>query len=556
VIHKFDSDEDWKTELDNYYEIISLFPRCRCCECRSSQKAEAACVPPEPVCDPGDPGAKRGLNDNDNSCTSQKAEAANVPPENSVCDPGAPRNLSDKSAIDNSGVKQEFREIWRTIKDVERRVVNLGEALGENSCEISDREEEQIDIDLSTSAMKRFSYLIAIMVLLAVLSIFLIRIRKADLVVKPTESHLKNSGRTLDFRGFRLHRDIKNKDSSEHQCDDTHTYSACQMRWGNLSALDHAILANMAYYQPELLEPNLETAEADLKAVKLALNFTFPNPSYDVSLVEDWKTNQQRITDAQDGTFNKYYRFDFKGRNHTVIAVQGTDPDDRVDLFTDIRLWFVSAFMGVAQLFIIPLNLLLPHQRADLQWLIHWVHEHMTIEEGKLDAYAPVVKYVRDIVNGSDHEYRTHKNNCLGVDCWTISVTGHSLGGGIATIVGSTLGIPSVSFSGPGLYYSKWQFETKTSDEVSLHPDLAEAVNLGTTFMPSNDVVPRVDGQIGNIQHTACSVKNSLHCHLISTMICDLLHRCGDDQHRERFRDCSGTKQTFNYTILQEIIFP
>ena len=60
----------------------------------------------------------------------------------------------------------------------------------------------------------------------------------------------------------------------------------------------------------------------------------------------------------------------------------------------------------------------------------------------QLDFHDPVVKYVREIANGSaGRKYRTRTRKCTGDDCWTISVTGHSLGGGIATIVGSTLGI-------------------------------------------------------------------------------------------------------------------
>ena len=115
--------------------------------------------------------------------------------------------------------------------------------------------------------------------------------------------------------------------------------------------------------------------------------------------------------------------------------------------------------------------------------------------------------------------------------------------------------LQSVSFSGPGLYYANGQFKTKIADET-LQPNLAEAVNLGTTFIPSSDVVPRLDSQVGNIQQTACSDTNLLHCHSISTMICDLLFRCGDDQNQKRFKDCTGRNQTFDYDTLRLSIFP
>ena len=62
----------------------------------------------------------------------------------------------------------------------------------------------------------------------------------------------------------------------------------------------------------------------------------------------------------------------------------------------------------------------------------------------QLNAYEPVVRYVHELITNKDEtrpKY-TKTATCENNNCWTISVTGHSLGGGIATIVGSTLGIP------------------------------------------------------------------------------------------------------------------
>ena len=61
----------------------------------------------------------------------------------------------------------------------------------------------------------------------------------------------------------------------------------------------------------------------------------------------------------------------------------------------------------------------------------------------QLNAYKPVIRDVEKLLNGkTNRTYVKSKADCEGADdCWTISVTGHSLGGFIATIVGSTLGI-------------------------------------------------------------------------------------------------------------------
>ena len=63
----------------------------------------------------------------------------------------------------------------------------------------------------------------------------------------------------------------------------------------------------------------------------------------------------------------------------------------------------------------------------------------------QLHAYKPVIYDVQRLLNKTttNRTYLTGGNtDCKGTeDCWTISVTGHSLGGFIAEIVGSTLGI-------------------------------------------------------------------------------------------------------------------
>ena len=61
----------------------------------------------------------------------------------------------------------------------------------------------------------------------------------------------------------------------------------------------------------------------------------------------------------------------------------------------------------------------------------------------QLDAYKPIVRYVHELLNNKTRrDYVTDSEGCSGDDCWTMSVTGHSLGGCLALIVGTTLEIP------------------------------------------------------------------------------------------------------------------
>ena len=169
-------------------------------------------------------------------------------------------------------------------------------------------------------------------------------------------------------RGQPNHEDIKI------QQNESHTYSACKMRWSNVTALDHAIFARMAYFQAE-------RDRSDLQDMQDALAFAFPKPQYNVELVVDWETHPQRINDTKRGLFTKYYRFDFHNLKHSVIAVQGTDISDYRDILADARLWVISAVIDIAEWFIPPLNLLLPRQRAALQFGIDKLQAFFTLDE-------------------------------------------------------------------------------------------------------------------------------------------------------------------------------
>ena len=202
------------------------------------------------------------------------------------------------------------------------------------------------------------------------------------LASKLTGSDFTSDATGRSFRMFRmyLHRDQQNLKDIETQQDDSHTYySACGMRWGKLSALDHALLAQIAYFKPEqnVLDPTRE-----LEGMKKALQFAFPEDKYDARLTEDWHTRLQTSNAVSEDMFNAYYKIDFHDRKHTVIAVQGTNPESYYDVFADLRLWTMSFLMDVAEWVFPPLNLISRQQRAYLQGLIDRIQRLITIQAG------------------------------------------------------------------------------------------------------------------------------------------------------------------------------
>jgi lipase ATG15 len=101
---------------------------------------------------------------------------------------------------------------------------------------------------------------------------------------------------------------------------------------------------------------------------------------------------------------------------------------------------------------------------------------------------------------------------------------GHSLGGGIASIVGARNEIEAVGFSSPGIYLSYRKFGIKNCANIR---------RFVTNIVPNNDFVPMVDVQTGMLQHIDCehlqTTMNSIMCHGIVHTICELISGCGLD---------------------------
>jgi hypothetical protein len=101
----------------------------------------------------------------------------------------------------------------------------------------------------------------------------------------------------------------------------------------------------------------------------------------------------------------------------------------------------------------------------------------------------------------------------------SLSFSGHSLGGGLSTIVGQLTGASSVSFSGPGMVMSAVKF------------GLPRPLSYDTAFVviPDNDVVPRIDVHVGTRQDIRClKATEAVKCHSIVRTCCELARNCGD----------------------------
>ena len=194
------------------------------------------------------------------------------------------------------------------------------------------------------------------------------------------------SGLSMSMFDLRLRRNDTTHEHVRVQRSANHSYSSCSLRWGeNLTPLDHAILARMAYFQAT----NDDLPE-ELTGMQKALKFAFPDTTYNVTLDVDWKGEgvHPMRTGAQDkkDVFTKYYKFDFHNLKHTVIAVQGTDGSDNADILADARLILPSILVDFAERFIPSLNFFLPRHRTYMQRFINQMQAWFTLDAEEVRA--------------------------------------------------------------------------------------------------------------------------------------------------------------------------
>merc|ERR1711871_986862 len=159
--------------------------------------------------------------------------------------------------------------------------------------------------------------------------------------------------------------------------------------------------------------------------------------------------------------------------------------------------------------------------------MIHWFHETLGMFglQSSAEYFSPLVEYVNEIAEDGDRD---------------VVLTGHSLGGGLASVVGAITHRTSVMFSPPGIgqAYSKFLYRDRRSGETSrIRREFVH--HQSVAVVPENDIVPMVDSQSGLVQRVLCNASSQAmenSCHMLEGTVCDILRSCGD--HRGRFADC------------------
>lgn len=274
-------------------------------------------------------------------------------------------------------------------------------------------------------------------------------------------------------------------------------YAICGHTWHGLKLVEYATLASLAYQEndlPQLLEELF--------------------PGRQVRIVPHGGGGHRPWLELEIKTCHSKHRDDNSSvycEEVTVFAVSGTDIGKAVDYAEDLRMWMDSGSVLV----------------------LSWVFP--TVRMWPLDTTAMVISGIHEVLKSLDlpddqFHYREILEHVQKLPPEREAViTGHSLGGGIALVVGALTDRLSVALQPPGNLHSLAKHQSRQRSHASSVRSSVHKRSM--SVMVEGDWVQNFDGHGGLLQTIACDKTDkslAVGCHLLEGAICHLMQHCGD----------------------------
>ena len=230
-------------------------------------------------------------------------------------------------------------------------------------------------------------------------------------------------------------------------------------------------------------------------------NYTklFFEDNYEIKVIDNLinENNKKKVKMIQYFIKNKR-----NNKNLTIFAIKGTSY--KRDIFLDAQLYLPSILLNLLNTFS---NL--DQQKEAMSFKL--IEYALSIPYRIFFQFSIIEEYIGDL-KAAYYKY----TNTSNINNENIVLVGHSLGGGLAKILGKIVGRQSISLSGPGInaFHSLWKSIGKSKFELT-------AIDI----IPDLDIVPRVDISAGTIYRLLC-LKSPIECHSKELSLCESLIIC------------------------------